>query len=69
MRSCSSPVLVQEAAEQVASTYPAVLICHADGGQTHAWVRRTACSPAPPAGPSSASSSSPMASWAVPSEP
>jgi hypothetical protein len=40
MRSCSSPVLVQEAAEQVASTYPALLICHADGGQTDAWVRR-----------------------------
>src|SRR6266540_4351995 len=41
MRSCSSPVLVQEAAEQVASTYPALLICHADGGQTDAWVRRS----------------------------
>ena len=39
MRSRSSPVLVQEAAEQVASTYPALLICHADGGQTGAWVR------------------------------
>src|SRR5512132_3048952 len=39
MRSCSSSVLVEEAAEQVASTYPALLIL-ADDGERGRWPRR-----------------------------
>ena len=39
MRSCSSPVLVEQTAEQVASAHPALPIL-ADDGQPGGWVRR-----------------------------
>jgi hypothetical protein len=46
-RSCSSPVLVEQTAEQVTSTHPALPIL-ADDGQPGGWVRR--CKPERPVG-------------------
>jgi hypothetical protein len=39
MRSCSSSVLVQETAEQVASVYPGWRVA-ADEGYSSGWIRR-----------------------------
>ena len=47
MRSCSSPVLVEQTAEQVTSTHPALPIL-ADDGQPGGWVWR--CKPERPVG-------------------